>query len=111
MARDVLVLVEHSEGKVESLTSQLLAIGAGLAKELNTELLAAAIGHRMDNVVQVLQGNGIDRILVVDDPGLALASGEMQAHVFAEVARHVEPCLVLIGYSLVGMELAPAVAS
>src|SRR5262245_60618576 len=35
----------------------------------------------------------------------------MQAHVFAEVARHVEPRLVLIGYSLVGMELAPAVAS
>ena len=111
MARDVLVLVEHSEGKVESLTSQLLAIGAELAKELNIELLAAAIGHRMDNVVQALQSKGIDKILVVDDPGLALASGEMQAHVFAEVARHVEPRLVLIGYSLVGMELAPAVAS
>ena len=111
MARDVLVLVEHSEGKVESLTFQLLVIGAGLAKELNIELLAAAIGHRMDNVVQALQSKGIDKILVVDDPGLALASGEMLARVFAEVARHVEPRLVLIGYSLVGMELAPAVAS
>src|SRR5215831_15772049 len=111
MARDVLVLVEHSEGKVESLTSQLLAVGAGLAKELNIELLATAIGYRMDNVVQALQSKGIDKILVVDDPGLALAGGEVQAHVFAEVARHVEPRLVLIGCSLVGMELTPAVAT
>src|SRR5215510_10559795 len=111
MAQDVLVLVEHSEGKVESLTSQLLAIGARLAQEMKVDLVAAAIGHRIDSVVQALQGNGIDRILVVDDPGLALAGAEVQAHVFAEVARHVEPHLVLIGYSLVGMELTPAVAS
>ena len=111
MARDVLVLVEHFGGKVESLTSQLLTIGARLAKEMKVDLVAAAIGHQMDNVVQALQGNGIDRILVVDDPGLALAGGEVQAHVFAEIARHVEPHLVLIGYSLVGMELTPAVAS
>ncbi len=111
MARDVLVLVEHSEGKVESLTSQLLAIGSRLAKEMKVELVAAAIGHRMENVVEALQGKGIDRILVVDDPGLALAGGEVQAHVFAEIAKQVEPRLVLVGYSLVGMELAPAVAN
>src|SRR5215475_4099262 len=111
MSRDVLVLVEHSEDKVESLTSQVLAIGARLAKEMNIELVAAAIGHRIDNVVRALQSNGIDKILVVDDPGLALAGGEVQAHVFAEVARHVEPRLVLIGCSLVGMELTPAVAT
>jgi electron transfer flavoprotein alpha subunit len=111
MPRDVLVLVEHSEGKVESLTSQLLAIGSRLAKEMKVELVAAAIGHRMENVVEALQGKGIDRILVVDDLGLALAGGEVQAHVFAEIAKQVEPRLVLVGYSLVGMELTPAIAS
>ena len=35
----------------------------------------------------------------------------MQAHVFAEVARQIAPRLVLIGYSLVGMELTPAIAN
>jgi electron transfer flavoprotein alpha subunit len=74
-------------------------------------LVAAAIGHRMENVLEALQGKGIDRILVVDDPGLALAGGEVQAHVFAEIAKQVEPRLVLVGYSLVGMELTPAIAS
>jgi electron transfer flavoprotein alpha subunit len=111
MGRDVLVLVEHSEGKVESLTSQLLAIGARLAQEMNIELVAAAIGHRIENVVAALQGNGIDKILVVDNPALTLTGGEVQSHVFAEIARQIDPRLVLIGYSLVGMELTPAVAS
>jgi electron transfer flavoprotein alpha subunit len=111
MPRDILVLVEHSAGKIDSLSSQLLATGQRLAAEMKVELVAAAIGHRLENVVEALQGSGIDRILVVDDPALALPAGEIQAHVFAEVARQIEPRLVLVGYSLVGMELTPAVAS
>ena len=103
--------MEHSAGKIDSLSFQLLAIGQRLAAEMKVDLVAAAIGHRMENVVEALQGHGIDKILVVDDPALPLAGGEVQAHVFAEVARQIEPRLVLIGYSLVGMELTPAIAS
>src|SRR5882724_7105837 len=111
MPRDILVLVEHSAGKIDSLSSQLLAIGQRLAAEMRVDLVAAAGGHRMENVVEDLQGHGTDRILVVDNPALPLASAEVQAHVFAEVARQIDPRLVLIGYSLVGMELTPAIAN
>lgn len=111
MPRDILVLVEHSAGKIDSLSSQLLAIGQRLAAEMRVDLVAAAVGHRMENVVEDLQGHATDRILVVDDPALPLASAEVQAHVFAEVARQIAPRLVLIGYSLVGMELTPAIAN
>jgi electron transfer flavoprotein alpha subunit len=111
MPRDILVLVEHSAGKIDSLSSQLLAIGQRLAAEMRVDLVAAAVGHRMENVVEGLQGHGTDRILVVDNPALPLASAEVQAHVFAEVARQIDPRLVLIGYSLVGMELTPAIAN
>jgi electron transfer flavoprotein alpha subunit len=111
MARDTLIWVEHLDGKLESISSELLAIGSRLSREMKVELVAAAIGHQMENVVEALRGHGIDRILVVDDPALAFAGAEVQAHVFAEIVRQIEPRLVLIGYSLVGMELAPAVAS
>ena len=111
MPGDILVLVEHSAGKIDSLSFQLLAIGQRLAAEMKVDLLAAAIGHRMENVVEALQGHGTDKIFVVDDPALPLASAEVQAHVFAQVARKIAPRLVLIGYSLVGMELTPAIAN
>jgi electron transfer flavoprotein alpha subunit len=111
MARDILVLVEHSDGKLDSTSFQLLAIGSRLSREMKTELVATAIGHQMENMVDTLQGYEIDRILVIDDPALTLAGAEVQAHVFAEIARQIKARLVLIGYSLTGMELAPAVAS
>jgi hypothetical protein len=68
MTRDTLVLVEHSEGKIASIASQLLAIGSRLSREMKGELVVAAIGHQMEKVVEALQGHEIDRILVVDDP-------------------------------------------
>ena len=52
MPRDILVLVEHSAGKIDSLSSQLLAIGQRLAAEMRVDLVAAAVGHRMENVVE-----------------------------------------------------------
>jgi electron transfer flavoprotein alpha subunit len=111
MARDILVLVEHADGELDSIGSQLLAIGSRLSREMKTKLVAAAIGYQMENVVNALRRHPIDRILVVDNPDLSLAGAEVQAHVIAEIARQIDPRLVLMGYSLVGMELAPAVAS
>jgi electron transfer flavoprotein alpha subunit len=111
MARDILVLVEHSDGKLDSTSSQLLAIGSRLAREMKAELMAAAIGHQMESVVDALRGHQIDRILIVDNPALSLAAAEVQAHIFAEIAQHLEPRLVLLSYGLAGMELAPAIAS
>ena len=111
MAQDILVLVEHAGGKIDSLASQVLATGRKLATEMKVELLAAAIGHQMENVVEALQGHGIDRVFIVDDPMSTVAGGEAQTTIFAEIARQAEPRLVLIGYSLVGMEWVPAVAA
>ncbi len=111
MARDILVLVEHAEGKVDSITSQLLAIGHRLAEQMGVKLVAAAIGHKLDSVAAAVQDSGMDKIVLIDDPALVLAPAEVQAHVIAEVARQIDPCLVLIGYNLVGMELTPAIAS
>ena len=111
MARDILVLVEHAGGKVDSVTLQLLTVGHSLATELKTQLIALAVGHQLESVTAAIQGHGMDRIVIVDHPALALAAGEVQAQVIAEVARKIEPRLLLIGYSLVGMELTPAVAT
>jgi electron transfer flavoprotein alpha subunit len=78
---------------------------------MKVELVAGVIGYHIENVVRALQGHGPDRIIVVDDPALPLAGADLQAQVFAALARQVVPRLVLVGYSLVGMELAPAIAS
>lgn len=111
MAHDILVLVEHAAGKIDSITTQLLAVGSRLAEQLGVKLVGAVIGHGLESVAPALQGSGMDKLVLVDDPALNLPSGEVQATVMAEVARQIDPRLVLIGYSLVGMELTPAIAT
>lgn len=111
MARDILILVEQAGGRIDSITFQLLSVGYRLAAETGVKLVAAVIGHQLESLVAALQGNGPDKIVVVDHPALALAPGEVQAHVIAQVAQQIDPRLVLIGYSLTGMELTPAIAT
>ena len=111
MARDILVLVEHAEGKVDSITAQLLAIGRRLAEEMDVKLLAAAIGHQLAGIATDLRGRDIDKIILVDNPALNPGAAEVQAQVIAELAKKLAPHLILIGYSLIGMELTPAIAS
>ena len=111
MARDIIVLVEQAEGKVDSITLQLLAAGRELANHLNAQLVALAVGHRLESVSPQVQGYGMDRIVLVDHPALAVAAGEVQAQVIAQAVRQIDARFLLIGYSLIGMEIAPAVAA
>jgi len=110
MAGDILVLVEHADGKVDTVTFQLLAAGRKLADYLNVKLVALALGHRLDDIIASLQGRGMDKIVAVNDAALTQAAGEVQAQVIAAIVRQSEARLVLLGYNLVGMELAPAIA-
>ncbi len=50
MAGDILVLVEHADGKVDSVTYQLLNVGRQLADELKVQVLALAVGHQLAGV-------------------------------------------------------------
>jgi electron transfer flavoprotein alpha subunit len=110
MAGDILVLVEHGDDKIDSVTFQLLAAGRKLADQLNVKLIALAVGHPLDNVITALQGRGMDKIVVADSAALTQAAGEVQALAIAQIVRQLEARIVLLGYSLVGMELAPAIA-
>jgi electron transfer flavoprotein alpha subunit len=111
MSRDILVIVEQWKGQIDGITYQLLAKGAQLADSQGVGLSALIVGHRLDNAVEVLKDRGMDTLLVIDDPELGQAGADVCAGVIAEVVRRVDAGLILIGYSLVGMELAPPVAA
>jgi electron transfer flavoprotein alpha subunit len=110
MSGDILVLVEQWKGQVDGITYQLLAKGAQLAEALGMGLSALIVGHPLDNAIEALKDKGMDTLLVINDPELGQAGADVYAAVIAEAVRRVDPGLVLIGYSLVGMELAPPVA-
>ncbi|MBM4260572.1 MAG: electron transfer flavoprotein subunit alpha/FixB family protein [Deltaproteobacteria bacterium] len=111
MAQSIVVLVEHVDGKVDSVTLQLLTAGRQLASQLNAQLIALALGHQIAGVGTALQNCGADKVVLVDNAALDSAAGEVQAKVVAQVAKQLDVCFVLVGYGLVGMELTPAIAA
>jgi electron transfer flavoprotein alpha subunit len=110
MKGDILVIAEHWTGAPDGVTLQMLTKGRELADAAGVGLAVLVLGHGLDGIVDVLRDAGMDRIWVLDDPALAEAAGDLQAHAIAAAANVLEPGLILVGYSLVGMELAPAIA-
>jgi electron transfer flavoprotein alpha subunit len=107
----ILVVAEHWQGVPEGITLQMLTKGREVADGAGAELAVLVLGHNVGSVAEALKGKGADRILVLDDAKLDKAAGHTQAAAIAAAVKAINPRLVLIGYTLVGMELAPAVAA
>jgi electron transfer flavoprotein alpha subunit len=110
MSRDILVIVEHWKGQIDGITYQMLTKAAELAGSLAVGLSALVVGHALEEAIDTLKDKGMDRLLVIRSPELEKAGADVYAGLIAHAARAIEPQLVLIGYSLAGMELAPALA-
>ena len=111
MPGNILVIAEHWKGQVDGITFQMLTKARQLADAAGAALDVLLLGHQLDGIVAALRHKGMDGLWVLDHQALAQAGAEMQAHAASEAIRRIAPDIVLIGYTLVGMELAPAVAA
>lgn len=109
--KDVVVIIEHWAGEADGSSLQLLGKGRELADALGSELVAAVLGDQVDPLVAALQSRGVDRIVTVADARLRYYNGDTYTHVLARLVGQLQPALVLTGYTLVGMELGPALAA
>ncbi len=111
MSNDILVLAEHKEGNPTLITLQLLGKGRELADKLGVQLTAVVFGFKAEAVTGALVGMGVDRVLVADHPCLEHYNPEVYGKVMCDVVRDTQPRLLLLGYTFLGMELGPAVAT
>jgi len=111
MAGNVLVLAEHWNGQPESVTLQLLTKGRELADAMGVALEVLVVGHDIGSVAEALRTRGADTIFTADEVALARAACGLQAEVAVAALQQIAPALTLVGYTLVGMELGPAIAT
>ncbi len=110
MAGNVLIIAEHWNGKLEGVTFQMLTKGRELADAMGVSLEALVVGGNVGGMAEQLATAGADAVFVVDDAALANAAGGLQAEAAVVALRGIAPRLTLVGYTLVGMELGPAIA-
>jgi electron transfer flavoprotein alpha subunit len=108
-AQDVLVLAEIRGNTLDDIVLELLAAGRQLTAATGGHVMAVVLGKSGSAHASAL--NAADRIIVVDDPQLAVYSPESYVSAIAELIGAEGPRVVLIGATSIGWDVAPLLAA
>lgn len=107
---NILVVGEHTDGKVKKVTFELITKAAELAKELGSEVDAVIIGHGIQKPEE-LGHFGAKKVYVIDTPKLEKYNTEGVTKVLGELAPEIKPSIILGTASPLGKDLFPRVAA
>ena len=109
-ARGVWVYLEHEEGRLESVSLELLGRGRELADALGAGLTGLLVGYALNDLAQQAIACGADRVLVADHPDLQLYSTAPFTRVVHAMALDGKPDILLLGATPNGRDLAGRLA-
>ncbi|WP_432878593.1 electron transfer flavoprotein subunit alpha/FixB family protein [Kribbella sp. CA-245084] len=102
---NVLVLVDHSAGKVRKTTAELLTIARRLG-----EPVAVFIGDGVQDALPALGQYGATKVIALSSPELSQFLVAPKAEALQQVAAKVEPSAILISSNAEGKEIAARLA-
>lgn len=106
----VLTYIENWDGKFKKLSFELLSYSAKLAEMAGTKSIALTIGTIADDELAQLAKYGPDKILNVQNPGVASEDNKAYAAIIADVAKKNGATVVVLSNNNNGKALAPRVS-
>jgi electron transfer flavoprotein alpha subunit len=106
----ILVLIEHENGVLRSISAELLGAAKRIAVELDRMVTAVAFGSGSEVAAGEAISFGADEALASADPGFDEYRNDVWTSALATVAGQVQPSAVLIGQTEIGRDLAPRFA-
>ena len=108
--KGVMVYGELLEGKISSITTELLGCGRRLADELKEELLCIFVGDKLDEAPKKAVAFGADKVYTAEDPLLKEYQTDSYIAVMEKAVKDISPRILLFGQTSVGRDLAPSLA-
>ena len=109
--KGVYVFAQQVDGEMSSIAYELVGKAKDLAKDLDTEVTAVLLGSGIKGLADSLAEYGADKVIVVDDPELAIYKTEPYAHALASVINEYKPEIMLVGATAIGRDLGPRVSA
>lgn len=103
----ILLVVEHSSGKVSKSTYELVTCARQIGRE--GPVTALVLGHNVAAVASEI-ARAVDQVLVADHADLLQYDSELWATAVAQISREGEASTILIGASRSGRDYSPRVA-
>ena len=109
MAGDVLIVVEHLQGRLAPSTLELVSAARPLASASGGSVKAAVLGHDVAGIADRLASFGVE-VLHVDDPNLEHYTVEGYGQALQALMASVSPRVILVAHTSQGSDLAPGLA-
>lgn len=109
-AKGVCVIAEQKNGRIQSITLELLGKARELAGKLNVKVIAVLLGENLKDEAQILIRHGADEVVLVEDPALAHYQSLPYSAVITELIKKYKPEIVLGGATSIGRSLIPRLA-
>ena len=108
--KGIWVFIEQKNGRVQSVSYELLGKAQELAKKLNCQVSGVLIGNKLEDQLDELIFCGADNIYLVEAPALANFQDEPYTNVIVELVRKYKPEILLCGATNIGRSLISRVA-
>jgi len=107
----VLICGEVVEGKITTVTKELINTGRRLGDNLNQPLSVLLIGKNIEEIAQEAIFLGADRVYTVDGVPFPESNPERYAAIMVKVCRQTAPSIILLGQTDMGRDIAPRLAA
>lgn len=109
--KGVSVFIEQRNGKIESVSLELLGKGREIADKLGDSLQAILIGSNIAPLADTLIAYGADEVVVIEDEMLKLYTTEPYTKALTAAIKAKKPDIVMVGATTIGRDLAPRVSA
>jgi electron transfer flavoprotein alpha subunit len=107
----VWVFVEQLEGKLATVTLELIGEAKKLASSLNVQVSAVLLGDEVEAIIPTLLEHGADTVYLIDNPVFHFYRAETYRSAFCYLVEKYKPEILLMGATTTGRDLAGAVAT
>ncbi len=111
MADEILVWIEHQEGKIARPAWEALAAGQKLAADTGATVAAVVAGHNVSAQAAEAAAAEVAEVLTVDSPVLAAYTNEGTAQALAAVIAQRRPRYVVFSHTYEVRDFAPKLAA
>lgn len=106
----VLVYIENWDGKFKKLSFELISYAHGIARQLNTSVVALSIGNVAEEELKKAGNYGASKVIAVYDPKMNQLVNQAYASVISELALKEEATVLVFANNMTGKAVAPRVA-
>ena len=103
----VLVYTENWDGKFKKLSYELVSYASGVAKMLNTSVIALSLGKVDDSELKKLGNYGAQKIISAEGEQLSVLDNQSYTGVISGIALKENASVIIISHNNTGKAIAP----